>query len=282
MKRSISLLIVLALGLLTPLFAGVQTVKAQHTPDGKGFPLASSITIISPSNGTYISNLPALNITFRYGLAISSTNITVIYSVDGKSNTTLPVEATFVPIEVERTYANGTTEKAISSIFSYYVIIGCVALPELPKGSHNITVYGRYEHAGGSAFTVLDNSTVYFIIDDGNPPIISGLSVENKTYNTRSVPLNFTVDQSTSWIGYSLDGQANVTLTGNTTLSELTYGAHTLAVYANDTVGNMGSSSTIFFSVAEPFPETLVAAASGVSVVVVGAGLLVYFRKRAH
>jgi hypothetical protein len=281
MQRAIILCVVFVLGLLASSLVGVQTVKAQHTPDGKGFPLASPISITSPSNITYNSNFLALNITFRLMLNLDRTNITVVYSVDGKDNDTMSVEAAFVPIEAERTYANGTTEKVIS-IFSYYVITGCAALPELLKGAHSITVYGKYEYADGSLFTVLDNSTVYFTIDDGNPPIISNLSVENKTYNTSNVPLNFTVDESTSWIGYSLDGQTNVTITGNTTLTELAYGSHTLTVYADDTVGNMGNSSTINFSIAEPFPETLVATASGVSVAVVGAGLLIYFRKRNH
>jgi len=69
---------------------------------------------------------------------------------------------------------------------------------------------------------------------------------------------------------------------GNTTLTELSSGSHTLTIYANDTVGNMGTSSTIDFNIAEPFPTTLAAAASGVAVAVVGAGLLVYFKKRNH
>jgi hypothetical protein len=105
------------------------------------------------------------------------------------------------------------------------------------------------------------------------------LSLENKTYNQDNLPLNFTVDEPTSWIGYCLDGQDNVTITENFTLTELPSGSHTLTIYANDTVGNMGTSSTIAFSVAEPFPTTLVIASIG-SVAIVGLGLLVYFKKR--
>jgi hypothetical protein len=280
MRKASGLIAVFIFWLLTALLVGIQTVKAPYT-DGKYFPLASPISITSPSNSTYSSNMLTLNLPFKLMLNLDTTNITLVYSVDGKDNTTIPVLATFVPIETLRTYANGTTEKAVSSLFSYYVITGCVALPELLEGWHNITVYGKYEYAGGSVFIVLDNSTVYFTIDDGNPPIISNLSVENKTYHTPGVPLNFTVDEQTSWIGYSLDGQANVTLTGNITLNDLSYGSHTLTVYANDTVGNMGTSSTIDFNIAESFPTNLVAA-STVSVTVVCARLLVYFKKRKH
>ena len=45
------------------------------------------------------------------------------------------------------------------------------------------------------------------------------------------------------WIlltGYSRDGQANVTIAGNMTLSDLSEGPRSIIVYANDTAGNMG------------------------------------------
>jgi LPXTG-motif cell wall-anchored protein len=61
-------------------------------------------------------------------------------------------------------------------------------------------------------------------------------------------------------------------------------GTHNVTVYAWDTAGNMGASPTVPFTVAkpEPFPTALVATASGLSVAVVGLGLLVYFKKRKH
>ena len=109
------------------------------------------------------------------------------------------------------------------------------------------------------------------------PPTISIVSPENKTYTVNNVSLNFTVSESTSWIGYSLDGQANITITGNTTLSGLPDGSHSLTVYAKDTAGNTGTSETIYFSI-EPFPITWIAAAIAV-IAIGGAALLVYFRK---
>ena len=85
-------------------------------------------------------------------------------------------------------------------------------------------------------------------------------------------------------MGYSLDGQDNVTLTGNSTISELPNGLHNVTVYARDTFGNEGASETITFyiDVPEPFPTALVVAASVAAAVVVGAGVLVYFKKRKH
>ena len=84
---------------------------------------------------------------------------------------------------------------------------------------------------------------------DITAPAISILSPENKTYATSSIPLTFIVNEVTSWIGYSLNGQENVTIAGNTTLADLPEGRYGLVIYANDTVGNMGSSSTIYFAI---------------------------------
>jgi hypothetical protein len=141
----------------------------------------------------------------------------------------------------------------------------------IPEGNHSLSVYALGVVLPGSLtiFGVNSSSTVFFTVDTTSPSI-SALSVENRTYNAPSISLNFTVDESTSWMGYSLDGQANVTVIGNTTLTELSYGSHTLTVYANDTVGNMGASFSIGFSIAEPFPTTSVAAGT-VSVAVIGA-----------
>jgi hypothetical protein len=93
--------------------------------------------------------------------------------------------------------------------------------------------------------------------------------------------LVFTVNKPVVWLGYSLDGQENVTINGNTILSRLSNGLHNVTVYAEDSFGNMGTSDTVSFSVEVPFPTALVAAASAISATI-GVGLLVYFRKRRH
>ena len=81
-------------------------------------------------------------------------------------------------------------------------------------------------------------------------------------------------------MGYSLDGQETATVTGNTTLTGLSWGLHNVTVYAKDLFENTGNSDTIWFSIAEPFPTTLVAVASGASIAIIGIGLLIYFKKR--
>jgi len=127
-------------------------------------------------------------------------------------------------------------------------ITGNTTLPVLSDGSHYVAVYAN------DTFDNMGQSTVYFTVDT-IPPTIAVVSPENKTYNLADVPLTFTVDEATSWIGYTLDGQANVTITGNTTLFDLSDGSHDLVVYANDTAGHMGSSSTVYFAIDTTVPS---------------------------
>ena len=117
------------------------------------------------------------------------------------------------------------------------------------------------------------------------PPAVAVVSMENKTYTSNNVSLTFSLGKSAVWMGYSFDGQDNVTVDGNLTLIGLSSGLHNITVYAKDTYGNIGASETINFTVAketEPFPTALVATASAASAAVVGVGLLVYFKKRNH
>jgi hypothetical protein len=116
---------------------------------------------------------------------------------------------------------------------------------------------------------------------DAASPVIEVFSVENETYRTSEVALDFAVNETVSQISYVPDGQENVTISGNTTLTGLTDGLHSVTVYAKDLVGNTGVSETIYFSVDVPFPTTIVIASVS-SVAVAGVGLIIYFKKRKH
>ena len=143
-----------------------------------------------------------------------------------------------------------------------------------------------------------DSKTVFFQKDPQvvsrdpypNPPtpVPVIISPENTTYtiadiNQFTLPLNFTINATASWMGYSLDNQTRITINGNNTLSELSVGSHNLTLYASSTFGDMGTSETMFFTVeeAEPFPTVLVATASAVSIVMFAVFLL-YQRKHKH
>jgi len=123
-------------------------------------------------------------------------------------------------------------------------------------------------------------SAIYFVVDTVSPQV-TVLDLDSKTFSVSEVPLDFILNETTSKITYSLDGQENITVTGNTTLTGLSIGEHSITVYATDEAGNIGASETIHFSITEPFPTSFaVASVIVVVVVLVGIGLLIYGIKR--
>jgi N-acetylneuraminic acid mutarotase len=116
------------------------------------------------------------------------------------------------------------------------------------------------------------------------PPNVTFESSLNGTAITNStMPLVFCVDKVVDWAGYSFDGQGNVTVSGNCTLTGLSSGSHSIRVFANDTYGNMGVSEPLTFTVAfeQSFPLAFVViGVLAVAVVGVVAGVVVFFKKR--
>jgi len=163
---------------------------------------------------------------------------------------------------------------------SYY---GSTVLPELSEGGHNLTVWVRAEQnylSFDNPIWVAFSDTITFNID-ATAPKVSVLSPRDSLYNISDVQLNFIVSEPFSKVTYSLDGQENVSISRNTTLTGLPNGDHNVTVYATDQFGNAGASETIYFTVEvqEPFPTTLVIV-SLTSMAVAIVGLLVYFKKR--
>jgi parallel beta-helix repeat protein len=128
-------------------------------------------------------------------------------------------------------------------------VTGNTTLMGLSEGSHSIVMFANDTEGNMGV-----SSTVNFSVDTMSPNIAI-ISPQNLTYGSDSVMLTFTLDEPTSWMGYSFDGQANVTIIGNTTLSGLLDGAHSVLVYANDTVDNMASSVPVYFSVDTTPPD---------------------------
>jgi hypothetical protein len=133
-------------------------------------------------------------------------------------------------------------------------------------------IYEReFEIVGTSGWSETQTVTI--------PAPVTLLLHQNGKFGTSNVALDFVVDNQTSQFKYSLDSGENVPISGNTTLTGLANGYHNVTVYAVDEFGNTIASETVYFSVDVPFPTTLVVA-SAITVVVIGIGLLVYFKKR--
>ncbi|MBN1358921.1 hypothetical protein JW988_09170 [Candidatus Bathyarchaeota archaeon] len=151
-------------------------------------------------------------------------------------------------------------------------ITGDTELSDVSEGPHNIIVY-----VNDTFGNQVSSGNVSFSVDTFSPQILV-LSPENKTYGGSDIQSAFTVDEPVSWMGYSLDGQDNVTIMGNVTLAVLADGSHNITFYAIDLVGNTGASRTVFFEIA-PFPTVLVVAVA-VIITITAATAYLYLKRR--
>ena len=109
-----------------------------------------------------------------------------------------------------------------------------------------IYLIGGGESAWAGGLWSSDYNDMYTPFLFGSTPEVSINSPENMIYTQTNIPLEFLVNEATSWMGYSLNDQENVTVTGNTNLTILMDGTHTLGVYAIDMAGDEGSSVVTF------------------------------------
>jgi hypothetical protein len=183
------------------------------------------------------------------------------------------------------------TQKAIHDSASF-----SIDLSDVRGGNHSVTIYavGYGSYKIGEEFDSKSYTMTYYIetfeitgfsmvhfTKDVVSPRISFLSPPNRTYVSSDVELDFAISEAASEILYSLDGKQNQTITESLTLTVLAEGPHNLTMYAVDLAGNTAEPKTLFFKVdlPETYPVAPVAAASGASVAIVGAGLLVYMKK---
>ncbi len=172
------------------------------------------ITIQQPTNTTYVSTSVWANVT------LDETGNVTFRSLDGGANVSL-------------TNSSGNWNNLMSS---------------LSQGSHNVKFY-----ANDSLGNMGSSGLVFFAVDTIGPTIPIQQPT-NTTYASTSVWVNVTLSETTGYCGRSLDSTANFTMTNssgnwNNQMSSLSQGSHNVIVYCNDTLGNMGASSTTFFTV---------------------------------
>ena len=240
-------------------------------------PLPANINIVSPISGTYNTNSLSLSVNF-------TTFATGLYDGGPRYKNTRMFTYT---LDEKESHNITITRQGIGKNPGADVFFeGEESLNDLTEGLHNLTVravfiYSPFPPSWLSDKTYESELTVLFRVDIV-PQNITIMKPENTTYTTSEVPLSCFIDEPASWVGYSLDGQENVTIAGNTTLTNLTCAEHNITVYAADEAGNTGASETVIFTVEEPpepFPTMIVIAPVG-SIAFVGAGLLLYFKKR--
>jgi hypothetical protein len=139
-------------------------------------------------------------------------------------------------------------------------------------GGESVTVSKEYINSSAypedTAELALNQQYIPFGYNSVSPQI-SIISPSNMNYTSDSIPLTFVVNKNLSWIGYSLDGQQNVDLPGNSTITNLAYGSHNIIIYANDSFGNVGVSETINFHVENPATSAPISLPLSLTIIVV-------------
>ena len=219
-------------------------------------------TVFNETSGTWEKWVNAsLNDTLRFRVWIHNNatccNLTDITVIDYLSNSLKYENGSGVPFEPNETaYHSGYTEMK-------WNFTRPLAYCQNITIEFNATVVGygagyNYAYVGGMCNgqgVNGDDSVDVYGLEDVTPPVITIFSPMNNTaYNTTSIPLNVSANEIANTWMYNRNSTGNVTFgIKNTTTANKTItvaeGANNIIVYANDTSGNMGRSSVVYFSV---------------------------------
>lgn len=237
------------------------------------------------------------------------------FVINGNNYDNYPLDGMFLPFETNYGYqvdimsnssirgfkyieSNGTVRFEVSSAFMPVGYGFCrVSIPHgLTAELYNVTVDGSIPlFVNYSIFDDGDKRWIYFLYQssehevliygiDRTIPSIYVLDPQNKTYYSDHIQLRIFVSDLVSWLAFSLDGQDNVTISGNSTMIVTSNGEHFVIVYARDNAENTGFSAAVHFEVTigtgtagNPFLGWIVLAVVVVSLVV--ALVLLYLRR---
>ncbi len=243
-----------------------------------------TMTIIEPSNKTYNVNTIHYSVTVREPSSWFDYNpihgqiMLIWYTVDNNKEIEIADEPDYSsqqPLNYEGYITNLSDG---NHTFQIHV--------------HSCSYYNSYYDKNNSQTWSIEQ---YYYIDtysdkinftiDTVSPNINLLSIENKTYYTSNIPLEFILSEP-SKIAFSFDNRETI-IYGNTSLTDVSIGSHSITLCATDTAGNIGKSETINFMVSqqeteqhpsESLPIISISASVGILTTVV-ASLLVYFKK---
>ena len=212
------------------LSAEINEYLSKATPDAHN---EVDVPIVLHSDNTGTIRISDIQITYLY-------NTTYLHDVD--------FVTPLVGYNVNRTAYYNSREVCIHGFFvnnnSVFAKVDGMQHPVRSYDGHKYVEFVELVPVG-LALT-WGNHTIWW--DTLSTPIIELLSPENRTYNTNSVDLNFTVNEPTTWIGYSIDEQEFQTVSGNTTLN-ITDGMHNIILNVTDGTGDPGTSERIHFIV---------------------------------
>lgn len=276
-RGKIRLVIFLSFLLLSCFSLNARQVNAQNyvwgDPPADAKPIVIDVT--SPiSNQIY--HLTNITVAFTVSLPTKGTIVYTLYDVSFKATwmaekvIVFNQSGFFDHIEYDKAFSDVPEGNQTIQIVAH----GCGSYADTPEETPEGTEY---------FFFTSSSCTVNFTVTAS--PKISVMSPLNDSIYSSVVPLNFTLDKEVSWLGYSIDGENNMAINGNTTIANLPNGLHNLTVYARDAYGNVGSQ-TASFTVEKPktgffsSTNTAVAAAVITAAVCLTVGLLLCRRHR--
>jgi hypothetical protein len=242
-KKAIIAAITISLVILS-LLGGTKIIKSQNTSNGDSATL--DLQINSPSNNAiYTSSILTLNFTQAVLVNPSSSlNVTVFYSIDEGSNTTLAV----VPVD------------------NLHLITGKAELPSLSNGPHNLTLYEQYSALVGSHMTNSSKKqAVFFTINSTTqsptptlePPLSASLFESASALNFGNT-INFTVSVEGGNTPYTytwnIEQSSDVMLVETTASAYYSSnsfgpGSHHIYVEVKDADNNIAKTLTVEFNV---------------------------------
>jgi hypothetical protein len=209
----------------------VTVVKANFYPYG-----LPKINVRSPHSSSYIYVKPNVDISFDYHVPNTQVN-SFSYSLDENANSTLSILKT-------------------ANIYYYNAVNYTVfkTLENLANGHHKIIVYA---HFFNNTASIILSSTIN--VDTAFiPPLPFMISPLNQTtYNTKQVPLTYTINSKILWSYYSIDATDYIPnfkgFSGNITLPSLSEGTHKLKLVVTtedrETTIYSDTVQTIYFSI---------------------------------
>jgi len=275
---------VLIFALIASLIVGLQAVEVAEA----NFFVEPYVTPHYPVSWTVYTNT-SVPLDVEASVSWESPEIVrFLYSLDRRSNVTL----------------TNLTKTDIGGGHEYHAV---TVLENLAEGNHTIRIFSQ-DASGGEM-----SGSAEFMIDTHFKIPLSVLSPQNTTYFTTEVPLTFVCSEEITrignttmtyyWLNGPRDGHSEY-VSGNSTLTDLSIGSHTIIVvvwtekgafeetiYFNITTQTSTPSTTPMVApapiatpeptpTAEPFPTILLTGSAIGAVAVIGAGLLVYFKKR--
>jgi N-acetylneuraminic acid mutarotase len=154
------------------------------------------------------------------------------------------------------TFGEWLTNQAYDFIDGTWTIGEAMPNPRLGFGAVVVDdilyIIGGYTYDIGYPYATKVSALVEAYVPFGyrSIPIIEVVSpLSDGVYNSSCVDLVFVVDRPVGLLYYCVDGGANVTVAGNTTLLGLSGGVYNVTVFGEDVFGNVGVSETVVFTV---------------------------------